>query len=137
MKEVHGLFRKAAKSFDAAEILLEHGDADFAVSRIYYGYFYVAEALLLFKGLSFSRHGQVISQYGRLFARTEGLAPRYHRALIRTFSLRQLADYDAEPDLDAGEVRELIEEGRAFLDAAKGYLDREDREDQETPTEGG
>jgi uncharacterized protein (UPF0332 family) len=43
--EVLALFNKAERSFDAAEMLLERGSAEFAVSRIYYGYFYVAEAM--------------------------------------------------------------------------------------------
>lgn len=117
-------------------MLLENGDVDFAASRAYYGYFYVAEALLLHKGLSFSRHGQVISQYGLRFAKTGRLPPRYHQAMIRAFSLRQAGDYDAELELDAGEVRELIEEGSNFLNAARDYLDREDT-DQETHPEDG
>jgi uncharacterized protein (UPF0332 family) len=61
MSEVAALFEKAGRSFTAARLLLDEGDADFAVSRAYYGYFYVAEGLLLTKGLRFSRHGQVIA----------------------------------------------------------------------------
>ena len=51
------LLEKARRSFAAADLLLGEGDAAFAASRAYYGYFYVAEALLLSEGLRFSRHG--------------------------------------------------------------------------------
>ncbi len=88
MKEIRDLLHKAVRSFEAARILLVNGHADFAASRTYYGYFYVAEALLLHISLNFSRHGQVIAQNGLHFAKTEKLPPRYHRAMIQAFSLR-------------------------------------------------
>ena len=68
MSKIWALLDKAARSLAASERLLDAGDADFAVSRAYYGYFYVAEALLFREGHSFSRHGQVLAQYGRIFS---------------------------------------------------------------------
>lgn len=126
MREVEALFEKAERSFFAAKVLLDAGIPDFAASRAYYGYFYVAEALPLSEGLCFSRHGQVIAQYGYHFAREGRIDRRFHRLLDRAFSARQTADYDSEPDVDAEEAQELIEEGRAFLNAARAYLDGED-----------
>ncbi len=67
----------------------------------------MAQALLLSRGLRFSRHGQVIAQYGRHFARTGLLDPRFHRLLNRAFRLRQLADYAAAPTFDPEVVKEL------------------------------
>ena len=132
MSEVRALFDKAARSFEAAERLLEAGDADFAASRTYYGCFYVAEALLLDEGLSFSRHGAVIAQYGRLFAKTDRLDRRFHRLLDRTFVARQSADYDTDFDLSDSDVRELLEEDRGFLAAAQDYLGRSSPPDDRT-----
>lgn len=77
------LLEKALRSFEAAGSLLEEGHADFAASRAYYGCFYTAEALLLSKGLSYSRHSQVVAQFGRNFAKTEELDAGYHRLLPR------------------------------------------------------
>ncbi len=96
-ENVQNLLLKAERSFAAAERLLEDGDADFAASRAYYGYFYIAESLLLSKGFRFSRHSQVIARYGFHFARTSQLDPRFHRLFDRAFTLRQLADYSADP----------------------------------------
>ena len=56
MTERQGLIRKAEKFLGSAQILMESGDLDSAVSRIYYAAFYVAEALLDALGLSFSSH---------------------------------------------------------------------------------
>ena len=129
MSDVYAYLEKAARSFDAAKLLLANEDADFAASRAYYGCFYVAEALLFDEGLSVSTHAGVIGEYGRLFAKTGRLDRRFHRLLNRSFRARQSADYDMDFDLDDGEVREMIVEGEAFLEAANHYLERKDKED--------
>jgi uncharacterized protein (UPF0332 family) len=129
LREVSALLEKAERSFAAADLLLHAGDADFAVSRAYYGWYYVAEALLLSEGLRYSRHGQVISQYGQRFAVTNRLDRRFHRLLGRAFELRQLADYAVEVELEAAGVEDLIAEGEAFVAAAREYL--RDRANQE------
>jgi uncharacterized protein (UPF0332 family) len=117
------LLDKAERSLLAAEQLFAAGHFDFAASRAYYACFYVAEGLLLSQGLEFSRHGQVIAQYGYHFARTAVLDPAFHNLLIQGFSLRQVADYDDSTDLPESEVvLELIREGRRFLEAARRFL---------------
>lgn len=121
--QVEDLLLKAGRSFDAAESLLHDGYADFAASRAYYGCFYVAEALLLSEGQSYSRHSQVVAQYGRRFAKTGQMDQGYHRLLIESFELRQTADYSASPEAVGPEDAEhTISEGRRFLAAAREYL---------------
>lgn len=122
-EQIEGLLVKAARSFDAGEILLRDGYADFAASRAYYGCFYVAEALLLSEGHSYSRHAQVVAQYGRLFAKTGRMEQTYHRLLIKSFELRQSADYSVSPEaLKPQDAENTIAEGRRFLAAAREYL---------------
>ena len=125
-KTLEDLLAKAQRSFEAAESLLEDGHADFAVSRAYYGCFYIAEALLFSKDLSYSRHSQVVAQFGRQFAKTKELDARYHRLLIEAFGLRQAADYSAAPETVSEEDAEhTIREGKEFLTAAHEYLERQ------------
>lgn len=125
VKEVDDLLAKSERSFAAAELLLGAGDADFAASRAYYGYFYVAQGLLIHRGIRPSSHAGVVGQYGLHFAKTEVLERRFGRMLDRAFALRQLADYGAAPYAPPPDVvRELIDEGRAFLGAAREHLDR-------------
>jgi uncharacterized protein (UPF0332 family) len=120
------LLVKAQRSFEAAESLLEDGHADFSASRAYYGCFYTAEALLFSRGLSYSRHSQVVAQFGRHFAKTEELDARYHRLLIEAFALRQAADYSATPETVSEEDAEhTIQEGKDFLSAARDCLERQ------------
>ena len=65
----------------------------------------------------------MIAQYGRYFAKEVRIDCRFHRLLDDAFSLRQIADYTAHTDVEAGEVRRLIEEGRSFLEAARAPHD--------------
>jgi len=54
--EQQALIRKAQQSLEAARLLAGGGFHDFAVARAYYTMLYVAQALLLGKGLSYSKH---------------------------------------------------------------------------------
>jgi uncharacterized protein (UPF0332 family) len=117
------LLEKAQRAFDAAEALLVRGDIDFAVSRAYYGCFYVAQAMLRSEGVDPVRHGQVIGQYGLLFAKSKRMDPQFHRTLNRAFQLRQGADYGEEQfSLEEAVVQEIIDGGRRFLAAATEHL---------------
>jgi uncharacterized protein (UPF0332 family) len=136
LSESELLLDKAAEAFDAAELQLENDYVEFAASRAYYGSFYVAEALLLTEGLRLSRHGQVVAQYGRLFAKSTRLDPAFHRLLDRGFSFRQSADYVADAEIDPDAAAELIREGRRFLKAARGYLEPPSPEHEDKRREG-
>ncbi|HSS51745.1 MAG TPA: HEPN domain-containing protein, partial [Thermoanaerobaculia bacterium] len=124
MTRIQILLRRAKKTFRVAEGLLRDDAPEDAAARVYYGYFYVAQALLLTEGLRFSSHGQILGQYGLRFAQPEKLDRRFHRLLRRAFELRQVADYQVEIAIDPDNVAELIEEGKAFLAAAVALLRR-------------
>lgn len=120
---LESLLAKAERSFDASESLLADGHADFAASKAYYGCFYIAEALLLSEGQSYSRHSQVVAQFGRRFAKTGEMDRSYHRLLIEAFELRQTADYSASAKaVSEQDAEHTLREGRGFLAAAREYL---------------
>ncbi len=123
MNEIEPLLEKARRSFDVAEATLEQGHADFAISRAYYGCFYIAQAMLLSEGLEYASHGQVVAQFGLHFAKTNLLDPTFHRLLSRAFQLRQGADYATSVVIEPEWVQEILEGGRRFLAAAASYLE--------------
>jgi len=68
MKEsTRQLFVNAGETLNAAELLVEQGFLRDAASRAYYGAFYIAEALLNEKELSFRKHGAVHSAFAQEF----------------------------------------------------------------------
>ena len=116
------LLEKAERSLKAAESIFQRGDYDFAASRAYYSYFYVAEALLITKNLRFSSHKATIAQYGLHFAKDKILPQRFHQKMIEAFGLRQIGDYSFSEPVLAEDVEEVIHEGWAFLAEARAYL---------------
>lgn len=122
MKEWEQFLERAEESFAAATLLLDHGFADFAASRTYFGWFYIATALLDARGAKFKKHSAVVAQFGFTFTRTHLLDPRFHQRLITAGLLREQADYYPSPEINADDVAALVAQGREFLAAARGYL---------------
>lgn len=125
MKEVSGvneLFVKAKESLDAARVLLDDGFYDFSASRSYYAMFYAAEAVLLTKELSFSKHAAVIGAFGKEFIKTKIFPQRLRDCLVTAFDLRQLGDYGSPGSVDKEKARGLIENAADFIKAMEKYL---------------
>ncbi len=123
MKErTRALLDKANENIEACHDLIRTDHAEIAASRAYYAMFYVAEALLVEEGEEFSSHGAVHSAFGRLFAKSGRLDPKFHRYLIDAYRERQAADYDAPVEVGREEAETLLAQATEFLDAARGFL---------------
>ena len=120
--EVEELLDKARRSIKTAEKIFKDGEIDFAGSRAYYALFYIAEALLLERGLAFSSHSAVIANFGKEFARTQTLNPKFHNYLIKAQDRRNIGDYAIGKHLTEDEVREMLDWAKEFLKAAKDFL---------------
>lgn len=117
--EVQGLLEKAKRSQKAAAKLFEDGDTDFAASRAYYSLFYTASALLLSRGLSFSSHSGVIANFGKEFARTNTLDPKYHNYLIEAQDRRNIGDYGLLAEVTEEQTSEMLEWAKEFIETAE------------------
>lgn len=120
--EIEPIMAKAQQSIGAAETLLKDQRPEFAVSRAYYAMFYIAEALLLKKGLAFSKHSAVIAAYGEHFAKSGVLDPSFHQHLIEAFDKRQIGDYSFDEAISPEDAERQITRARSFFDAASSWL---------------
>lgn len=120
--EIKELLERARLSQKAAANLLRDDFASFAASRAYYSMFYIAQALLLSKGLSFSSHSAVIAAYGKEFAKTELLNPEFHRLLMEAQDRRNIGDYGMIGAVEESEAQEIINWSKKFLKAAEKYF---------------
>lgn len=116
------LLDKALDAIEASEGLLEIDKAEIAAGRAYYAMFYIAEALLYEREMEFNTHGQVIAAYGKEFAKTKELDPKFHKWLRAAFDTRISGDYDVDTDITTQIVTTLISQARGFLEAAQEYL---------------
>jgi uncharacterized protein (UPF0332 family) len=115
------LLAKARQSLSAAKLMLDGEYPDYAASRAYYTMFYIAEAFLEDKGLSFSKSG-VISAFDRKFARTGRVPVKFHQYLIRAQELRNAGDYGKLDAVTSDRAAESIAQAEEFIELAQNAI---------------
>lgn len=123
-KEIELLLEKADDSHAAAKLLIDRGFIGFSAAQSYYTIFYLVEALLLSKGLKFSSHSALIASYGKEFAKTGLLDPKFHRYLVVAQKRRETGHYDAEPVITEEQALESFQWAEEFREAATAYLSK-------------
>ncbi len=108
-EDVRKLIEKGDRSLNLAKEICERGDYDFAVSRAYYAMFYLTEAILLTKNLSFSKHGAVIAAFGQHFVKTGLLETKLYEWLREAFDKRAIGDYSYEITITQVEAKRIID----------------------------
>ena len=119
------LLDKAVDSIEAAEMIMDMGKSEIAVGRAYYAMFYIAEALLNEKGLKFNKHSAVHAAFGEQFAKTKEMDVKFHRWLLDSFDKKQAGDYDVDTEIERDVAVNVIHQAREFLEAARGYLEKQ------------
>ena len=95
----------------------------FSTAQSYYTIFYLAQALLLTKDLTFSSHSAVVAAYGKEFAKTNLLDPKFHRYIIETQKRRQTGHYGEEgEEVTEEQAMESFQWAEEFMQAVKEYL---------------
>ena len=122
MKEIESLLKRSDRYLKTAELLIDEGDFESSVSRIYYAMFFAAQAALLSKELSFSSHKMTISGFGEHFIKTNVFPKEMGREFNRAFDKRQLSDYYHTFIIDKKEAEELLISGTEFVDNINEYL---------------
>ena len=129
--EIRQLVEKGIRSLASANNLFEDGDYDFAVSRAYYAMFYLAEAALLLRGLTFSSHSGVISAFGRELVKPGHLAQGLHRTLHDGFTERAVGDYAVKEPYPRGRARQVLESAKEFVTAVRAFVNRGENSGEE------
>lgn len=118
----HLLVEKAKRSLQVAKDSFDDGHYEFVASRAYYSMFYLAQAFLLTKGLTFSKHSAVISAFAVQFTKPDIVPQKYHRYLNDAQEDRHIADYDIQILLTQEDAQEQIIRAEEFLEYAERFL---------------
>jgi uncharacterized protein (UPF0332 family) len=86
--------------------------------------FCVAEALLLSKGLAYSKHSAVIAAFGKEFAKKGVLPAELHAHLREASDARNVADYQADSDLTEEATVMHISRAERFVAVGEEVLRR-------------
>lgn len=126
--EVEELVSKSRESLNAAEVLFQQKFYDFAAARAYYAMYYLAEAALLTKDLTYSKHGAVIGAFGQHFAKTGVVDAKYHRYLKSAYDTRTVGDYAVGVHVSEEAARETIQQAREFLAVIMRYMESQTKD---------
>ena len=111
------------ESHEVAEGLIDMGHPRFSAAQSYYTIFYLAQAMLQSKGLTFSSHSAVVAAYGKEFAKTGVLDPKFHRYIIDAQRRRQVGHYgDETEEVTEEQARESFQWADEFKQAVEAYL---------------
>ncbi len=121
--EIQHFLNLADESHEVARVLIDMGHVRFSAAQSYYTIFYLAEAMLLSKGLTFSSHSAVVAAYGKEFAKTGFLDPKFHRYIIDAQERREVGHYgDEHEEVTNAQALESFQWAGEFMEAVKVYL---------------
>ena len=118
------LISKAQETLRASAWLISGDFNAHAVSRIYYAMFYSAQAVLLERGLTFSKHSSTISAFGQHFIKTGLLDAHLHQSLRKAFDNRQVGDYNVTASISADEAVALLNQAEEFVAAITSFIEQ-------------
>jgi uncharacterized protein (UPF0332 family) len=123
--EIEHLLKLADESHQAAKVMIDNGIIRFSAAQSYYTMFYLAQAMLQTKGLTFSKHSAIVAAYGREFARTGLLDPKFHRYIIDTQVRREIGHYgSSREEVTEKQALESFQWAGEFMEAVKAYLNK-------------
>jgi uncharacterized protein (UPF0332 family) len=120
--EIQILLDRANESHEAAKVLLDGDFANFSAAQSYYTMFFLVEAILYSKGLRYSSHSALVAAYGKEFAKTGLLDPKYHRYILVTQKRRETGHYGRESMVTREEALESFHWAEEFMQVVKDYL---------------
>ena len=124
-EEITEIIQKAKRSLKAAQKLYEDKEYDFSASRAYYAMFYMAEAVLLTKDLSFSKHSGVISAFGQYFVKSEIFDKKYQKMFSEAFEIRNIGDYSFSRKISKEESERILKNAEEFLMETEKFLKKD------------
>ena len=114
----------AEEALDDAEYLLQGGRYKATANRAYYAMFHAAMAALMKSGGDLPRtHGGVTNQFGLHYVRTGMIDPELAETLQDNYELRRKSDYELYSYFAEDEIRQAVQNARAFVSAIRCALD--------------
>ena len=121
------LLQKARGRIELARQLADQTPAsqaavDTVAYHAYYAMLHIADAFLRGEGIIRNSHSGIQSAFGEHFAKTQRLAPQFHRYLIEARGMRESADYRPKPTVTMPGAREQLAHAVEFLALAREKL---------------
>lgn len=115
-------FDHAKECLDAAKSLLASSNYKSAANRSYYAIFHAMRAVLAFDGIDMKHHSGVISEFRKLYIKTNIFDIKLSQIISVLFDIRTESDYDDFFIISKSEVQEQIENAEYFLTEIEKFL---------------
>jgi uncharacterized protein (UPF0332 family) len=116
---------RANESMEDAHILAKEGRWNACVNRLYYACFYIISALLVYNGLSSSKHTGVRSLFNRHYVATGKVPKDLARIFNDLFERRQEGDYIDFLSFQESQVLPWISEAEQLVNYITSLLEKE------------
>lgn len=115
-------FEHATECLDAAKSLLASSNYKSAANRSYYAIFHAMRAVLAFDEIDMKHHSGVISEFRKLYIKTNIFDVKLSQIISLLFDIRTESDYDDFFIISKTEVEEQIENAEYFLKEIEKFL---------------
>lgn len=124
-RQIKVMMNKARDALNVAKQLHKQKYYNDAASKAYYAVFHSLQAILLTKGLSFSKHSGVLSAFNKEFIYGGAFAKNFYDKIMRLFKDRQIGDYEYEKEINCESSEGDIADAEMIINAIGEYLQRE------------
>jgi len=115
---------RAKEAIEEVDILITSKKYNAAVTRIYYGVFYIINALILIDNFSTSKHSQLIGYFNKEYVKEELIDPKIGKFLNRAYELRTKSDYGEFTNYSDTEVKSYFKEMKDFIHAIEKIINK-------------
>ena len=116
---------RAYETINEVEFLLKNNKFSLAVSRIYYGSFYILSALALQHSFETSRHGKLIGWFNKEFIKTGEVDKKHGQFIHKVFDKRSMSDYADFVEFLEDEVDALFIEMKKFINIIHNLINKD------------
>lgn len=106
----------------AAEALLKAENPNSAANRLYYAVFHAMRAVLAFDEIDMKHHSGVISEFRRLYIKTEIFDKKLSEIISLLFDIRTECDYDDFFVMTLEEAEMHLNNAKFFINSIERYI---------------
>lgn len=120
--DIRLMIKKGYGALKTSKDIFSKGDYEAASARAYYAVFHLLQAVLLSRGLAFSKHSGVIGAFLKEFIKS-GIFPRDFAEIIKRLREdREIGDYDYYKTISHEEAEHDIMDAERIVKALEAYL---------------
>jgi uncharacterized protein (UPF0332 family) len=117
---------EAHEAIGDAELSINNNKLKMAISRIYYGMFYILSALALKHKYKTSKHQGLIAWFNKNFIKENKIDKRYGTIIRDAFNSRSDGDYGFFVTFEKADVDKMFEDMKDFISTIERYLNSKD-----------